>query len=62
MRQTAKLTEIHGKCTITRESEFWHLFQRGLLLELKEQGILNDPQFRRAEEILSKKKPSWERP
>ncbi len=49
----AKLIEIKNDREITRTNdlEFWFLYQRAVLLALKE-GVLNELQYRYAEEKL----------
>ncbi len=50
----AKLIQIAKDREITqeRDPEFWFTCQRGVLLALKELGLLNEMQCRSAEEIL----------
>lgn len=53
-KQTARLIQTDNDRTITpaADPEFWHHLKLGLLLALREQGILNDLQLRMARERL----------
>lgn len=55
MRQTAKLTEIQNAKAVTKDTapEFLFEYQRSILLALTEQGILNETQYRYAEDKLT---------
>lgn len=54
MRYAAKFVQIRNDHTITRKSdrEFLFAYQKCILLALAEQGILNDAQYRYAEDKL----------
>ena len=55
-RDQAQLVSIENDHRITRTSdpEFWFLYQRAVLLALKEMGVLNDAQYWYAEQKLKK--------
>lgn len=50
----AKLLQVtqNEELTSTSNPKFWFTYQRAVLLALKELGLLNEMQFRSAEEIL----------
>lgn len=54
MYTTTKLLSVENSRNITKEddSEFFFELQRGVLLTLKENGTLNEMQYRAAEEML----------
>lgn len=54
MREAARLIQIRNKKAVTKDTdpEFFFSFQRSLLLALKEQDILDETQYRYAEEKL----------
>ena len=54
MYTSVKLVKIENNQTITKEVyvDFFHELQRGVLLSLKEEGKLNEMQYRNAEEAL----------
>lgn len=54
MYTTTKLLCVENNRNITKEddSEFFFELQRGVLLTLKENGTLNEMQYRAAEEML----------
>ncbi len=56
MADRARLIRIENDREITRASdpEFWYAYQRAVLLALKDQGILDDTQYRYAEDALQK--------
>ena len=56
MAERARLVKIENDREITRENDSRFLFeyQRAILLELKDKGILNEMQYRYAEEKLKK--------
>ena len=58
MYTTLELTGISDDQPITPQShaEFFHAFQFGVLLTLKERGILTDMQYRSAAESLLNRK------
>lgn len=55
-KQYASLKHIENNRRITRMSDdrFLHQLQTGLLLALKEQGILNEVQYRHAQDRLNR--------
>lgn len=55
MKNEAVFLEYSGEMTIDPKMvpDFYRLYQQSVLLALKEQGILNDIQFRYALDILS---------
>ena len=54
MEERARLAGIDQDRTITKETdpEFWFQYQRAILLALKDDGILNEIQYRYAEDRL----------
>ena len=56
MAEQARLVVTENDREITKESDSQFLFeyQRAILLELKDKGILNETQYRYAEEKLKK--------
>ena len=56
MAEQARLVTTENDREITKESDSQFLFeyQRAILLELKDKGILNEMQYRYAEEKLKK--------
>ena len=54
MEERARLTAVEEDQTITKENhaEFWFQYQQAILLALKDEGILNEVQYRYAEEKL----------
>lgn len=56
MAEQARLVAIENDRKITRETDCQFLFeyQRAILLELKANGVLNELQYRYAEETLKK--------
>lgn len=56
MAERARLIKIENDREITKESDSRFLFeyQRAVLLELKDKGVLNEIQYRYAEEKLKK--------
>ncbi len=52
----ARLIGIENDREITAVSDpqFWYLFQRSVLLALKEESVLNETQYRYAEEKLKR--------
>lgn len=58
MYTTTKFVRVEDNRTITRQtdSEFFFECQRGVLLSLKETGILTEMQFKHAEEILKEQR------
>lgn len=60
-RQSASLDKIEYNRKITRELDelFLHRLQSGLLLALKEQGRLNELQYRHAQERLDRQHREW---
>lgn len=60
-KQYASLEKIEHNRKITRELDepFLHRLQSGLLLALKEQGRLNEMQYRHAQERLDRQHREW---
>ena len=60
-RQYASLERIEHNHRITRETDhaFLYRLQGGLLLALKEQGRLNEMQYRHAQERLDRQHREW---
>lgn len=58
MYTTTKLLSVENSRNITKEddSEFFFELQRGVLLTLKENGTLNEMQYRAAEEMLKEQR------
>ena len=58
MYTTAKLTKVENSQRITRERHFDFYFelQRGVLLSLKAEGLLNEIQYRHAEAALKEQR------
>ncbi len=58
---TATLVEVHNNQKISRETdhEFLHILEQGLLLALKESGILNEIQYRLADERHTAHYQEW---
>ena len=58
MFATAKLTNVENNQMITKDVffNFFYELQRGVLLSLKEDGKLNDMQYRHAEEALKEQR------
>ena len=58
MFSTAKLTNVENNQMITKDVffNFFYELQRGVLLSLKEDGKLNDMQYRHAEEALKEQR------
>lgn len=56
MAEQARLVKIENDREITKETDGQFLFeyQRAILLELKDKGVLNEMQYRYAEEKLKK--------
>lgn len=56
MRDHPQLVQIKEKQAVTKEThpEFWFHCQRAILLGLKEDGVLDEIQYRHAEEHLAK--------
>lgn len=56
MAEQARLLGVENNREITKEtdSQFLFEYQRDILLELKEKGVLNEMQYRYAEEKLKK--------
>lgn len=56
MAEQARLVKIENDREITKENDSRFLFeyQRAVLLELKDKGVLNEMQYRYAEERLKK--------
>lgn len=56
MAEQARLLGVENDREITKEtdSQFLFEYQRDILLELKEKGVLNEMQYRYAEEKLKK--------
>ena len=56
MAEQARLLGVENNREITKEtdSQFLFEYQRAILLELKDKGILNEMQYRYAEEKLKK--------
>lgn len=56
MAERARLVRIENDREITKEtdSQFLFEYQRAILLELKDKGVLNEIQYRYAEEKLKK--------
>lgn len=56
MAEQARLVQIENDREITKEkdSRFLFEYQRAILLELKDKGVLNELQYRYAEERLKK--------
>ena len=56
MAEQARLRGIENDRKITREtdSQFLFEYQRAILLELKDKGVMNEIQYRYAEEKLKK--------
>lgn len=56
MAEQARLLGVENNREITKEtdSQFLFEYQRAILLELKEKGVLNEMQYRYAEEKLKK--------
>ncbi len=62
-KKFASLEHIENDRKITKETnyEFLHHLQTGLLLALKEQGRLNEIQYRHAQEKLNQQRREWTR-
>lgn len=60
-KQYASLVKIEHNRKITREQDepFLYRLQSGLLLALKEQGRLNEMQYRHAQERLDRQHREW---
>ena len=58
MYTTVKLVKVEGNQPITRErdADFFFELQRGVLLSLKDDGQLNQAQYRNAEETLKEQR------
>ena len=58
MYATTKFTRVENDRTISRQtdSDFYFVFQRGVLLSLKEIGILTEMQFKYAECALTQQR------
>lgn len=56
MAERARLVKVENDREITKEndSQFLFEYQRAVLLELKDKGVLNEIQYRYAEEKLKK--------
>ena len=56
MAERARLVKVENDREITKEndSRFLFKYQRAILLELKDKGVLNEIQYRYAEEKLKK--------
>ena len=56
MEEQARLVTVDQDRVITKEtdSEFWFQYQRAILLALKDEKVLNEVQYRYAEEKLKK--------
>ena len=61
MFTTAFLVRIENGQTISRTEnfEFYHILQLGVLLSLKEQGILSHMQFKHTEAALLEQRREW---
>lgn len=62
-RQYASLEQIEHNRKITQETDhaFLYCLQGGLLLALKEQGRLNETQYRHAQDRLDRQHREWVR-
>lgn len=60
-KRYASLEAIENDRKITRETDeaFLHQLQSGLLLALKEQGRLNEMQYRHAQDRLNQQRREW---
>lgn len=60
-RRYASLEKIEHNRQITKEqdAQFLHRLQSGLLLALKEQGRLNEMQYRHAQDRLDRQYREW---
>ena len=58
MYTTARLMSVEDNQTITRDAyvDFFYELQRGVLLSLKEDGKINEMQYRHAEEALKEQR------
>ena len=58
MFTTVRLTNVENNQTISRDVNFnfFYELQRGVLLSLKEDGKLNEMQYRNAEEVLKEQR------
>ena len=59
MEEQARLTGVPEERPITRETEpaFWAALQQAVLLGLREEGVLDEAQYRRAEELRRRRLP-----
>lgn len=58
MKDYAKLASIENNREITRISDpdFWYEYQKSILLALKEEGVLNETQYRYADGQLKRQR------
>lgn len=58
MKDYAKLASIESSHEITRISDpqFWYEYQKSILLALKEEGVLNETQYRYADGQLKRQR------
>lgn len=57
MKRSAKLARIENNCPVTKKDrEFLYCFQNSVLLALKQEGVLTETQYRRAEDKLNRQR------